>query len=371
MSTRYERCSFCILPSKLPGLTLDENGKCNYCRKAESAITEKNAMSPDEMRERFKRIIGRLRGKGKYDCLVPLSGGKESSYILNVLVTEYNMKPLAFNFSNGFQHSDAIRNIEILVDSLGVDLHIYRPSQDTMYRLMRAFLSKAGEFCTPCNMLISATAFRLARQNGIGAIMSGNAIATGPGLEGVSSSQYYDRKYYLSVASDIIKSRERGFYLNPPYVRTAIRRLLDIEAQVINVIDYLQPTLKEIHDRLDEIGWKRPADAIQHGDCLLDPLKDYMYYKRWGCTEVTSLYSVLVRNGEITREEALKRALAEECSQAPPILPDFLKAIGMTESQFDEASKKDFRDIPNLRSNQIFRWAKKFVHNVERLRGRR
>lgn len=365
------RCSNCILPSSLPGLTLDKNGKCAYCRKSDADRKSLPDLSPGQREGRFKRVIGRLRGKGKYDCLVPLSGGKESSYILYVLVKEYDMKVLAFNFNNGFQHPDAIRNIENLVAKLGVDLHIYRPSQDMLRRLMRAFLSKAGEFCTPCNMLISATSFRLARQNGIKAIMSGNAIATGPGLEGVSSSRYYDRKYYLTVARNLIKPREREFYLNPPYVRTAIRRLLGIDAQVINVLDYLQPTLKEIHDRLDSIGWKRPADAIQHGDCLLDPLKDHLYYKRWGCTEVTSLYSVLVRSGEITREEALKRALDEERTEAPPILREFLEAIGMTESEFNKASKKDFREIPNMRNSVVFRWAKKFVHNVERLRGSR
>ena len=366
-----DRCSNCILPANLPSLALDQNGKCNYCRKTESDITEKAAVPLDEMRERFEMMIKRLKGKGKYDCLVPLSGGKESSYILDVLVKEYDMKVLAFNFNNGFQHHDAVRNIENLVDNLGVDLHIYRPSQEMLYRLMCAFLSKAGEFCTPCNMLISATGFRLARQNGIRAIMSGNAMGTSPGLEGLSSACHYDRKYYLTIANSLLGRREREFYLNPPYVRTTIRRLLGIEAQVINVLDYLQPTLKEIHDRLDGIGWKHPADAIQHGDCLLDPLKEHLYYKRWGCTEVTSLYSLLIRNGEITREEALKKTLAEEHNEAPPILPEFLKAIGMTEDEFNEASKKDFRDIPNMRNTLIFRWGKRIVHTVERLRKRR
>jgi hypothetical protein len=201
--------------------------------------------------------------------------------------------------------------------------------------------------------------------------MSGNAMATAPGLEGVSSARYFDRKYYLNIAQHILGQRDREFYINPPYFKTALKRMLGIEAQVINVLDYLQPTLQEIHTKLKGIGWKRPAGAIQHGDCLLDPLKEYLYYKRWQCTEVTSLYSVLIRNGEMTREQALEKALAEEHSKCPDILSEFLQRIGMTEDEFEEASKKDFRDIPNQRGTLIFREGKKLVNIIQCITGRK
>lgn len=363
-----DRCSSCILPTSIPALTLDQDGKCNYCRKFESKLADKEDSSNGQTKERFEAIIERMRGKGKYDCLVPLSGGKESCYILYILVKEYNLKPLAFNFSNGFQHDDAVHNIENIVDQLGIDLVIYRPNGQLMRELMRAFLSKAGEFCTPCNMLINATAFRLARQNAIKLIMSGNTSQTGPGLEGVSPALYYDRRYYLNVANDLIRRRERGYYLVPSYASTAIRRLLGIAPRVINVLDYLKPSLQQIHDTLESIGWKRPAGAIQHGDCLLDPLKDFLMCRKWGCSELTAVYSVLVRNREITRDEALRRALAEEHLEAPTVLSDLLKAIGMTEREFSETSKRDFREISNLRSNPFFQWARKLVHKVEQLR---
>jgi hypothetical protein len=366
-----ERCSYCILPVNLPGLTLNHDGKCNYCRNFETGHINKVCPQHDDVKGRFDAIIEQLRGKGKYDCLVPLSGGKESSYILYVLVKEFDLRPLAFNVNNGFQHVDAVRNIEHLVGELGVDLVIYRPNQQLLRTLMRAFLSKAGEFCTPCNMLISATSFRLARQNRIKAIMYGNVMGTNPGLEGVSPALHYDRRYYLNIADGLLGRTDRDYYINPPYVRTAIRRLLGTEAQVINVLDYLRPTLQEIHDRLESVGWKRPAGEIQHGDCLLNPLKDHLMCRRWGCSELTAMYSVLVRNGEMNREEALKRAAAEEHTAVPPVLPEFLKAIGMTESEFNKASKKDFRDVPNMRKSLLFRCAKKVIEKVERLRGRR
>ena len=366
-----QRCSVCILPANLPGIDLDKNGKCKYCRDAESDTRTNSGLPSSQTRERFEKIVRHFRGKGKYECLVPLSGGKESSYILYVLVKEYGLRPLVFNFSNGFQHVDAVNNIENLVDQLGVDLVIYRPDQRLLHSLMQVFLSKAGEFCTPCNMLISATSFRLAKQNNIEAIMSGNAMGTNPGLEGVSPALYHDRRYYLNVAKDLLRRRDRNYYMNPPYILTAIRRLLGTEAQVINVLDYLRPSLKEIHDTLESIKWKRPAGEIQHGDCLLNPIKDYLMCRKWGCSELTAIYSVLVRNGEMCREDALVRAAAEEHTKAPHILPDFLEAIGMRESEFNEALQRDFREIPNMRTSIVFRFAKKVIQKVDLLRGRR
>lgn len=366
-----KRCSFCILPTNLPGLTLDHNGKCNYCRESETSHADKSHLPHDNMEERFEAILKKLRGKGKYDCLVPLSGGKDSCYILYVLVKKYNMKTLAFNFDNSFRHNQAVRNIENLVDKLGVDLIVYKPRQDMMRKLFRIFLLKAGEFCSPCNMLIDTTGFRIARQNGIKAIMSGHALHTDPGLGEVSTSLYYDRKYYLAVARDLLSRRERDQFIVPPYTLTAIRRLIGKGPHVIDVLGYLRPSIAQIHDVLQEIGWERPAGAIQHGDCLLNPVKEYLYYKKWGCNEVTAFYSALVRNGEFGREEALKKALVEEGTQAPRILPEFLEAIGVTDSELEEALKRDFRKIPNLRNSTFFQWVKKIVQKIEQARSHR
>lgn len=364
------RCSHCILPADLPGLTLDEDGKCNCCRDYESHSFAESDITREQAKERFRAILQKIRGQGKYDCLVPLSGGKDSSYILYVLVKEYDLKPLAFNFNNGFQHSQAIQNIENLVNRLGVDLVIYKPNPHMLRKLFRAFLLRAGEFCTPCNMLIDATGYRVAQENGIQAVMSGASAFLDPGLEGVSSAVYYDQKYYYEVAKGLVTSPERKYYVGPSYSQKALRRLLGRAPYNIDVLGYLRPDIDEMHQTLEEVGWKRPADTVQHGDCLLNPLKEYIYYRKWGCNEVTGLYSVLIRSGRITREEGLERALAEECPGVPTILPDFLAAIGITENEFEEALKRDFREIPNMRSSLVYRWGKKFVQQIQQVRGR-
>ena len=140
--------------------------------------------------------------------------------------------------------------------------------------------------------------------------------------------------------------------------------------QDIDVLNYLEPSFDEMEDALRALGWERPAGAMQHGDCLLDPIKDYIICKKWGCTELTGLFSALVRSGEMSRAEALKHALAEEQAEAPTMLTEFLKAIEMTESEFKESLKKDFREIPNMRNTAYFRFARRVVKKVGQLRGR-
>jgi len=365
-----DRCSFCILPTNLPGIDLDKDGKCKYCREFEMSLKQDALLSVYQTAEMFEAIVERLRGKGKYDCLVPLSGGKDSSYILYILVTRYRLKVLAFNFDNSFQHPQAVKNIYTLVNELGVDLVIYKPRQDMMRNLFRTFLRRAGEFCTPCNMLIATTKFRLAEQNNIRAIMSGSFRKVDPGIAGLSPALYFDRKYYFEVAKGLLNDREKGYYVVPSYPITALRRLIGTAPQDIDVLNYLKPSFTDMDETLREIGWRRPADAMQHGDCLLDPLKDYIMYKKWGCSELTGLHSALVRAGELTRERALKEALAETRVDEPEILHEFLRNIKMTDSEFEDSLKKDFREIPNMRNTVLFQMAKKVVRRFARIKGR-
>jgi len=364
-------CSCCILPVHLPGITTDENNKCNYCDKYEKLVAEQGEFARKHSIERFEKVIERLRGKGAYDCLVPLSGGKDSSYLLHILVKKYNLRALAYNFDNGFQHEQARRNIENLVNKLNVDLIIYKPKRDIMLALFKAFLGTTGEFCTPCNMLINAGAFRFARQNSIKAIMSGTSAQFESGLEGISVSQYYDRTYYFNVAKDVIETEDSNNYVVPCYWTTGIRRLTGRGPFIVSAFDYIRLRVMELHQMLKEIGWEKPGGEIEHGDCLLAPVKDYLQYKKWGCSETTALYSLLVRSGEMTRQEALKKAKDKEPSGPPEILDEFLRAIKMTKSEFNEALKRDFREIPNVRTSTFFRLAKRLVQKFEEISGRR
>lgn len=76
-----ERCSKCILPASLPGISLDETGKCNYCHSFEEKYMNVSRESTEDLRLGFEKVLDKFRGKRFYDCLVPVSGEKDSMYV--------------------------------------------------------------------------------------------------------------------------------------------------------------------------------------------------------------------------------------------------------------------------------------------------
>ena len=110
-----KRCTKCILPEGYPNITFDEKGECNYCKSHQKT----NYLGESKLKEKLAKY---KKSGGKYDCLVPVSGGKDSTYVLYQMSTVYKMRVLAFNYDNCLTHPQAQRNVRENVNSLGVDL---------------------------------------------------------------------------------------------------------------------------------------------------------------------------------------------------------------------------------------------------------
>ena len=119
-------CSKCILTAEYPNIEFDENGVCNYCNYYEKIQTQLTDF--DQLGKSFQQRIEHHRGSGKkYDCLVGLSGGKDSSYVLYYLVRKCGLRVLAYTGDNGFLTEYAFDNIRRVVNKLDVDHLFFRP----------------------------------------------------------------------------------------------------------------------------------------------------------------------------------------------------------------------------------------------------
>ncbi|MDD4218263.1 MAG: hypothetical protein PHZ24_13130, partial [Bacteroidales bacterium] len=119
----YCQCNRCVQDSTVPGIKVDENGVCNFCKMHDKMET----IFPNG--EEGQRIIGAIndkiktRGKGKkYDCVIGVSGGRDSSYLLYLAVKKWNLRPLAVHFDDGFDNPVAVENMNKAVKKLEVDL---------------------------------------------------------------------------------------------------------------------------------------------------------------------------------------------------------------------------------------------------------
>ena len=138
-----KRCTKCLMPSNYPDISFDNKGVCSYClglqhygTTADKDICRKIAHK-DELREDFEKILEENRGKEEYDCIINLSGGKDSTYLLYVLKTLYNLRILAYTLDNGFICSIARDNINKTIIKLDIDHIFISPNAESLKRLFR------------------------------------------------------------------------------------------------------------------------------------------------------------------------------------------------------------------------------------------
>ena len=132
-------CTNCILPSTFPGISFDETGVCNHCRQYKG-VDITNAQQ-NKYEKKFTNLLNEVERVGTYDVIVAYSGGKDSTYTLDILVNRYNLNALAVTLDNSFVSPRALENIGAVCDNLGVDSMIIKPNK----KMLRSIFGKAAE----------------------------------------------------------------------------------------------------------------------------------------------------------------------------------------------------------------------------------
>lgn len=339
------RCKRCILPSTYPDIQFDRNGVCNFCLGESS---DKKAPKKSLGRQELDKIIRTHKGKSKkYDVIVGLSGGKDSSYVAYYLKKEYDVKILGLNYDIGYRSAYAIQNLEILADKLEIDLVTLRPNRTFLRKLFAHFLQSRGEFCSVCNnfgYLIGASlSWNQKLSLGFSPLMIGGWSKEYEFQHGVSitSMQYFFENLTQELLEELMLQpfveKEVVFKFmqlkDPRQAQIGTKehkKLGDYAMNFIQLPDYIEWNLREIPYILSEkLGWKHPPDVHEsHFDCSLFPLKEYLKFKKYGLTQETIKNSVLIRQGLMTREEALERMSLEQTTE-PEVLDVFLHELGI------------------------------------------
>ncbi|MDY6894835.1 MAG: hypothetical protein SVO01_05400 [Thermotogota bacterium] len=343
--TDIKRCKKCILPSTYPYIEFDNNGICNFCLDESS---DKEVVSKRSKTELDSIVKACRRKSSKYDAIVGISGGKDSSYVAYYLKNEYDAKILGMNYDLGYRSTYAIQNIELLVDTLEIDLMTIRPNKKFLKKLFAHFLRERGEFCSVCNNLgyLIAASFcwqqRLAL--GFSPLVVGGWSKQYEFQHGVSvtSMQYFFETLNSELLEELkvqpfIEEKIISSYMSLEDPRQAQigtaehKQLGDYGMNLVQLPDYIEWNIREIpHILSNKLGWKHPPDVHEsHFDCSLFPLKEYLKFKKYGLTQETIKNSVLIREGLMTREEALQRTALETTTQ-PDILDTFFVELGVS-----------------------------------------
>ncbi|MGH8547156.1 MAG: hypothetical protein ACRERU_00835 [Methylococcales bacterium] len=129
----------------------DDHGVCNVCRQIENKQTKIDWAAK---RTEFEELLKQYRGKYAYDCIIPFSGGKDSTYTLYSLVREFGLRLLVVSFDHGFFRPLTLENNERTLKILGADFLKFRPNWRVMQKLMLEVLKRKGNICLHCHRLL-------------------------------------------------------------------------------------------------------------------------------------------------------------------------------------------------------------------------
>jgi len=348
--TELRRCSRCVIPETHETIVFDEEGICNICRQHDY---KQEKIDWKAKKKDLDELIETYRGKYEYDCIVPFSGGKDSTWTLYYLVKKCGLKPLVVRFDHGFLRPTVLENTRKTIRKLGVDFHHFTPNWKVVQKLMlQSFLEK-GDFCWHCHAGIFAYPMWVAIRYEVPLIFWGEPSAEYTAYYSYDQPEEVDEKRFnrfvnIGISSDDMLVRLEGLVDErdlKPYKYPPLKELRRIKYRSVCLGSYIPWDVKK-QSRIieEELGWQGeevenvpPGYRYEKIECYLQGTRDYIKYIKRGYTRPCHLSSIDIRNHLMSHEEALNLINLYE-GKRPHSLDFFLHHVGLTEEEFMEVS---------------------------------
>jgi N-acetyl sugar amidotransferase len=322
----------------------DEQGVCNVCRAHEF---KKDAIDWDQRRAEFRALVDSFRGKHAYDCIIPFSGGKDSTFTLYHMVTEYQVKPLVVQFDHGFFRPRTLENNVRTFKRLGVDTLSFRPNWRVVRKLMLESLKRKGDFCWHCHTGIFSYPMQIAVKFGVPLLIWGEPSAEYTSYYGYDEKEEVDEKRFnratnLGITADdmigMIDVDDRDL---EPFRYPALRDLRRLGVRSVCLGTYIPWDVKNQAEMIKrELGWQgNEVEGVpstyeyEKIECFLQGVRDYLRYLKRGYGRTAHLVAIDIRNGRLTADEA-RELISEHDGKRPASLDVFLEYLGLDEEEF-------------------------------------
>jgi len=306
-----------------PNIKFDENGVCERCNDYYNQILPMWNKGEGKQAE-LNAIVEKIKKEGngkKYDCLLGLSGGFDSSYMLHFAVKELGLRPLVFHVDAGFNLPIAEENIKKMVVKLGVELQTEIINWNEVRDFQLAFFkSGVPHLDIPQDMAFVSVLDKFAAQNKIKYILNGGNISTEV-IVNPNSWGYWGTD--LKHVKDILKQFGTVEMKTYPFTNVVRRKIIMPYIKGVKVVKLLNstPYIRKDAEKLlsDEYGWT-PYTQKHFESLATKFIEGYWLPKRFGYDVRLPQFSSLILTGQMTREEAIERlkhpALPEEEASA-------------------------------------------------------
>jgi hypothetical protein len=329
-------CTSCILPASFPGISFDTQGVCNFCRSYKPETANPEAKSKYE--EKFLGLIKDHRSQSGYDVLMAYSGGKDSTYTLDIFVNRYGLKVLALTFDNTFISERSFVNMRNVTESLGVDHMILRPNPKTLRTIFRVAaetelyspkaMERASTICTSCIGLVKAVVLRTALEKGIPFV----GFGWSPGQAPIQSSVMRTNPGFTMATQKSISEPLNTVFgtdgcLSQYFVTDEQFGVPERFPWNIHPLAFLEYNEEKMILRNKELGWEKPQDTDPNStNCLLNAYANQVHKNRYGFHPYAWEIANMVRSGVMTREKGLEKFETEENPEMVAYASSMLKA---------------------------------------------
>jgi N-acetyl sugar amidotransferase len=306
----HQVCRNCVMDTSDVHIVFDESGVCDHCRTFERSI-KPNWRTDAQGRAEIERIAADIRKEGRkrdFDCIIGMSGGIDSSYLVYLAKEELGLRPLVFHVDAGWNSQEAVNNIERIVDRLNLDLFTEVIDWEEMRDLQLAYF-RAGvpHIDTPQDHAFFATMYDFAEKHGIRHILTGANYST----ECVRNP--IEWMYYQS---DSVQLRDiHARFGTGPLVKFPITSILRHKVylryfkriQVVAPLNYM-PYIKADAMKLlaDRFGWQ-PYPQKHFESRFTRFYEGFWLPGKFGYDVRKVQFSSLILTGQMTRDEALER----------------------------------------------------------------
>lgn len=339
------RCKRCTLPITWETIYFDKQGICNICRNWE---VKKNRIDWNEREKQFQKIIKEIKQKkASYDCVVPFSGGKDSTYTLWRLIKIYRLKPLVVSFDHGFYRPITLLNRTKTFRKLGVDVITFTPNWKIVKKLMFESLFRKGDFCWHCHVGITAYPMQIAVKFKIPLVIWGEGGGEYEGYFKFSELEETDEWKFNRRANIGIRAEDMAGFLDlelrdlEPYLYPTKKELRRIKSLPLgkfipwDVKKQVKIIKKELDWQEDEIESGYPGKTYEKIECMFTGIRDYIKYIKRGFARITHLTTLDIRHGRLKRKKAIELINKYE-GRKPRSLELFLNYLGISEAEFNK-----------------------------------
>jgi len=328
-------CTKCILNDNYPDITFTDEGTCSFCTKEKMY----KPLGEDKLLE----IIQKTRGKnGGYDALVPLSGGKDSTYILHLAVNVFKLRVLTMTYDNGFFSQIALDNIQKAVEITKVKHILCKPDPEVQKKIYRHMFLHSGDICGACDIGTKANILKVAHDFSIPMILYGTSPLEEDSFLPDSIQDIERFKYILKKANDLTRKEINDFLIYPDlnlFLLSFYKKTGKFGKEIRPLFYIDNPTDREMGEIIaKELDWKEDTsrEYSKHFDCIAEPLTNYVRNEIYGYERRICQYSNMVRRNEISREKALELYKADNITSKPDNCQEVLRYLDLTEEDLQQ-----------------------------------